>query len=380
MKTIAQKLALLVSSTSISLIFVEMLVRLFIPQQLVILRPDIWRPDDTFGHRHHENANTIVNVGEGIVHFVTDSNGYRVNRNTPQNRTEPDVSILTIGDSFLEGLHVENEFTIPEVVRKYLEDKYNQSIQIDNTGVGAWNPNHYYLEAKRALAQKKAESRTSSGQYDLGIVFLYVANDIITTKVASFPPRSYATRHKLRLPQNLEWDEIIDAIFYPINDFLETRSHSFILFKKVARIQLAKIGLTAYHFPSIFEVEEASSSRWETTAAVCEEIQSEFSTYNTPVFFVLLPAAYQVHDDVFKEYIESFDIDPESVNLVQPNELLKDEFEARGLQLVDPLEYMKQKAENGLKMYGSVNQHFDEDGHQVVSEYILPIAESYLTR
>jgi len=370
MKTIAQKLALFGSSTLVSLIFVEILVRLFIPQQLTILRIDIWRPDITFGHRHYENANTVVNVGEETVHFVTDSNGYRVNRNRPESKTKPDISILTIGDSFLEGLQVENEFTMPEVMRKYLENKYNKSVQVDNTGVGGWNPNHYYLEAKRALAKR---------QYDLGIVFLYVANDIITTKVASFPPGSRAPRYELRLPQSLEWDEIIDAILYPINHFLETRSHSFILFKKVARIQLARIGLTAYYFPSIFEVEEASSSQWGTTAAVCEKTQSEFSKYNTPVFFVLLPAAYQVHDEVFKEYIELFSIDPESVKLVQPNELLKDEFEARGLQLVDPLEFMRRKAEDDLKMYGSVNIHFSENGHQVVSEYILPIVESYLT-
>jgi hypothetical protein len=352
------------------LLLAEIFIRFIIPQQLIILRSDIWRPDSTFGYRHREHVNTILNTGEGPVHFVTDGNGYRINQNIQKDIIiQPDISILAIGDSFLEALQIENEFTIPEVVRKNLEDRYTITVQSDNTGVMGWNPNHYYLEAKRALARKK---------YQLGIVFLFVQNDIIRDEHESFPAREAAVRHDFRIPKSFNWYEIIDATLYPVNDFLETKSHLFILARNALRIQLAKIGLTARYFPTIFMKDQQDLFRWSNTARLCKKIKDEFDKYDTPVFFVLLPAVYQVNDEIFYEYIESFGIDTESVNLLRPNGLLRKEFEMEGLTLVDPLAFMKNRAKNKLKMYNSVDGHFNEQGHQVVSEYIFPVVESYL--
>jgi hypothetical protein len=370
MKSASLKIALFVLSTVIILVLAEVFVRFIMPQQLIILRSDIWRPDSTFGYRHREHVNTIVNTGEGPVHFVTDGNGYRINQNIQKDIIkQPDITILTIGDSFLEALQIENEFTIPEVVRKNLEYKYAITVHTDNTGVMRWNPNHYYLEAKRALAQKK---------YHLGIVFLFVQNDIIRDEYESFPAREAAVRHNFRIPKSFNWYEVIDAILYPVNDILETKSHLFILAKNALRIQLAKIGLTARYFPTIFMKEQKDSFRWSNTARLCKKIKDEFDKYDTPVFFVLLPTIYQVNDEIFYEYIKSFGIDTESVDLLRPNQLLRKEFEIKGLTLVDPLAFMKNRAHNKIKMYNSFDSHFNEQGHQVVSEYIMPVIESYL--
>jgi hypothetical protein len=38
-----------------------------------------------------------------------------------------------------------------------------------NAGVASWGPNYYYLESKRALAERN---------YDLGIVFITMGNDL----------------------------------------------------------------------------------------------------------------------------------------------------------------------------------------------------------
>ncbi len=44
--------------------------------------------------------------------------------------------------------------------------------------------------------------------------------------------------------------------------------------------------------------------------------------------------------------------------------------------LVDPLEYMRGEAKSGLLMYGLVDNHFNENGHQAVADYIMPVVES----
>jgi hypothetical protein len=373
MKIAAQKFALLIFSFLVMLFLGELFVRLFVPQELIIRRPDIWRPDDTFGHRHQENVNTVINRGLGPVHVVTDSNGYRVNHRRTELNHDSDISILVIGDSFIEGLAVENESTIPGLIHSQLRDKHGEKVQVDNAAVAGWNPNHYLLEAKRALGKRS---------YTLGIVFLYVGNDVITKKESSFQPESETPKartqdYKFQVPSSLELKEIINSIFLPIGAFLETKSHLFVLSKQVIRIPLARLRLTSGRGFPIFEVNKANSSRWRITAEVCEETQNEFSRYNTPVFFVLLPSIIQLYDDILKQYIWGLGLNRHSIDPYQPNRLLKGEFEARKLLLVDPLEYMSSKAKEGHEMYGTVDRHFNENGHKSVSEYIAPVVELY---
>lgn len=362
MKGIFQRLALASASTVAMLFVLEFVVRLIAPQQLIVLRPDIWRPARLVGHHHMTNANTTVNLGEGEVRFVSDVDGHRIDPDSPP-PSDPGVSVLFIGDSFVEGLQVESGAVMGEVLRGLLQNELGRSALVVNAGVGGWNPNHYLLEARRALGKRR---------FDLGIVALYVGNDTVETVVDSFPQRPYATRHRFRVPREMKRREVIDSLLYPINDFLETHSQLFILARSTFHVQLAKIGLTPLRFPPIYERSEAASARWTTTANICGKIRDAFEVESTPVLFVLLPTNYQVHEEVFDDYVESFGIDPESVDLRQPNSLLASAFDARGLHLIDPLDEMVRKGASGLRMYGSVDNHFNDFGHRSVAEVILP--------
>jgi lysophospholipase L1-like esterase len=314
-------------------------------------------------------VNTTVNTGEGEVHFVTDEDGYRINANSRSVSRQYARAILTIGDSFLEALQVENEFTMPQLVARSLEQKTGLSVRVDNAGVGSWNPNHYYLMAQEALKKRK---------YDLGIVFITIHNDIVNVETETFQPRDPVARHDLKIPKSFTRRALIDALLYPVNDLLETRSHLFVLFKTKSRVQLARLGLTAYTFPNVFDRKEENSPMWEITSHICEKIENEFGAYGTPVFFVFLPPVYQVQQDMYEEYIRSFSIAAESVDLELPNKILKREFEKRGLAFADPLESMREKARKGIKMYGLIDRHFSKAGHEAVAEFIQPMVESYI--
>ncbi len=360
------KLVLLGVSLGVGLLVAEGVVRWFAPQQLIILRNDVWKAAPVFGHRHREHADTTINTGEGTVRFVTDGDGLRISQ--PAADADAQFSVLALGDSFLEAIQVENESTMVEVLRRNLEAKSQSTVHVDNAGVGMWNPNHYYLEAQRAL---------SSRDYDLGLVFIYLGNDVIQEEVEFYEPRERTVRHSLRWPRPFERSELIQAVLYPINDILETRSHLFILFRKSMRVPLARLGLTPLTFPSEFTVAGASGLDWETTAKVCEKIQGAFQDRETPVLFVLLPTPFQVHDDMLADYLSSFGIEPTSVDLELPNRMLASEFQKRRLKFVDVLPAMQ--AQSGqMRMYGSVDQHFNENGHRVVAETIEPLAAAEL--
>lgn len=361
-------LALLVASVTVALGIAEWVVRWTRPQQLVLLRPDFWRPDSLLGHRHRESANTRVNLGTGSVRFVTDASGYRIAPGPLP--TAPSERVLMLGDSFVEALSVEYEDTIPARIQALLEARLGFSIQVDNAGVGGWDPNQYSIEARLALSRRR---------YVLGVVCLFVANDVVTERIDSYPPRPYATRHRLRWPRNVGRREWIGALLYPANDALETRSHLYVLGKETLRVQLAKLGLTAMEpIPPLFLRAHAADACWQVTSDICADIAAEFSRHGTPVYFVLFPANYQVHARVFAEYIASFGTDPEAVDLEQPNRRLQEEFTARGLRLLDPLPAMRRQAELGIRMYPRADMHFNAEGHRVVSECVAPVLASAL--
>ncbi|UCG50458.1 MAG: hypothetical protein JSW58_09595 [Candidatus Latescibacterota bacterium] len=362
--------ALLFGSFVVGVLLLELAVRLFLPQQLILLRPDIWQPDSITGHRHAADIRTRVNWGEGAVDLFTDENGYRIDRPEDANAAKADISILAIGDSFLEALQVESERTVPQVIRALLEDRYNRFVKVDNASSAGWNPNHYYKVAGQALSQTT---------YDLGIVFLFVGNDVVSEEVEFIKPRAPTIRHTLRMPRGITRGELVDAILYPVNDFLERTSQLYIFVKKSSSTLLTRLGLTALYIPAVVKIAEADSPDWDVTTSICKKISEVFYAHDTPLFFVLLPINFQVNEDIFEDYVRYFDIDPQNISLDQPNEELSGRFAAEGLQLVDTIDCLREKRRGGHTLYGSVDTHLTEDGHRTIAECLLPTIESSLS-
>jgi hypothetical protein len=371
MKRFALKGAVFGGAVLLSLLAAELVVRAVQPQELVLLNiAEILRPDDTFGWRHRENISLTVNTGEGPVVFATDAEGYRVAGGAqPDRHNDADISILVIGDSFLEALAVEFDQTVPALLESHLSKAHSSPTVADNTAVGGWGPNHYYLEAKRAL-----ESRS----YDVGLVFLYVGNDVITSRSNSFTPRSLGAERRFRVPTDLQWQARRNGVFYRINNLLETKSHLFLLVKHRLWTTLAQFGLTASYFPNIFQRSNEPADWWAITAETAKAIGNVFSDHGVPVTFVLIPSKYQVYEDVFYRYVQGFGIDVETVDLEQPNRLLKQEFRARDLVLMDLLEALRQHS--GGRLYGSIDSHLNADGHRFIASYLRPHVESLLAK
>jgi len=367
MKNSFKNILLLLTSLIICLIFAEFTTKTFFPQNLIYYNDDVWKPDSLFGWRHYANANTMINTGgAGLKHFVTDENGYRINKNTDDAMKSKDyvINILVLGDSFLEALQVENEETIPQFLKQDMLLKYDLDVNFYNSAVGGWNPNHYYLETKKVLQEKTI---------DLGIVFLYVANDIVKSIHTSYKPRARAKRHKLKIPHRLSWSDFKYSIFYPINDFFEVKSHLFIFIKQRMRPIFSKISLTAYYFPDLFYLEEKSSNRWEITTQICKNIHDKFTNLGIPIVFILLPPFYQCDEKVFYEYVEDLNIPLDSVDLEQPNKLLAQYFKKYNIDLYDPLDFMRKKTNSSLNLYGNIDEHLNAEGHCAIAEYLLPI-------
>jgi len=362
LKTIFGRLGIAAASVLTSLVILEILVRIFFPQQLIRLRPDVFVPQEGYGWRKAPNLDTTINTGERTVRLITDDEG---NRTGSSPIRDPDYEVLVLGDSFVEALQVEYEQSMLGLLEPSLAETSGISVYFKNTGVSQWNPGHYLRMAREEL--------TDDADYDAVLVFIYVDNDIVSSDTTSFEPYQPAPVHHFRVPKNFTRSELIDSVFYPTNDVLERTSHLYIFTKARFDILLARVGLTAYYFPTAMYVSEADSDMWETTTELLVGIQELADAQDIPVLYVLLPAVYQVDEAQFAEYQAYFDIDPATTDLDQPNRILTENLEAKDLAVVDLLPVFRQAHDDGIgPLYGQIDRHLTPEGHQLVAEYLQP--------
>jgi lysophospholipase L1-like esterase len=346
----------------------ELAVRLVKPQQLIILREDLWMPADTIGHRLRPNVSTTVNTGERTVHVYTDADGFRIGE---AGRRDAPVRVLLIGDSFAEAIQVEYEQSYAHLIERGLSEALGREVVVRNAGVSDWSPNNYLIRARQLLGRDSV---------DLVIVTIFAGNDAISQRREYFPPRTPVATHALRFPRSLAAREVIDALLAPVNDGLEKRSHLFILLKNQFAGLRMRLGVTADYLPLEFRRSEATSVRWRTTAEVSRALADTARALGTPTLFVIIPERIQVYEEDFQRYLEGFGIDSSLVDLDQPTRELATTFAAESLHVLDALAAFQSARPVGPKLFGTVDQHLSPEGHRVLSSLVVPAATKALGR
>ena len=351
-------LGLVAVSIAGSLGFAELVVRWFAPQQLVLIRPDVWQSVDTVGWRFRPNLHTQVNTGERTVHLYTDRQGFRVG---PRGRVEADTRVLLIGDSYMAALQVEYEQSLAGLLEHRLPERLGRPIAIRNAGQAGWDPPQYLFEARSLFARDT---------FSLALVSVYIGNDVVTSRPDRIPPRLPVETYAFRVPTRVSSAEVIDAFFHPLNDWLKRRSQLFIFFKTRLEPVLMHLGLTAEYFPEEFRRSTRASSRWAVTCGLLADIAGAAAQQGVRTVFLLVPAPFQVEPEVFREYARGFGLDSTQVDLDQPTRLIREGLEARGLTVLDVLPAFRVAERNGPALYGSVDRHFSPRGHQVLEQLI----------
>jgi hypothetical protein len=360
-RAVLANLAILAGSLGFALLACEIAVRVISPRQLILKRPDMWQPDDTVGWVHQRNANTTVNTGEGTVHFVTDTDGNRVGVG---GRIDGGVKVLLLGDSFMEALQVEYAESVAGLMETRLSAAVGTQVAVRNVAVGGWDPDQYLIQLRRSLARDSVA---------VVVTAMFMGNDIVLNRRDRVPARVPVEEHRLRIPRRASWREIVDAVLYPVNDFLEVRSQLFILAKSRLQGLLVRLGLSAAYFPPALLRSNAGSRMWDNTASICADIAAVAKAHHTPVIFVLLPNNLQVDQARLNAYLTSFHIAPATVDVEQPNRRMRDALVPQGIEVVDATPALRTAHARGEKLYGDVDEHFTRAGHKVVADTLVPM-------
>ena len=351
-------LGLLCLSLGAGLLISELLVRWVAPQQLILVRPDMWQPVDTLGWVNRPNADTHVNTGERTVRWITDDRGFRV---PPHGTPKGEHSILILGDSFMAALQVDYEQSLPGLMEEGLKEALGRPVAVHNSAVTGWDPPHYLLKARRMLQETS---------FDLVLVAVYLGNDIVPGRIDTYEPRSPTEFATLRLPTELSWSEFTEAFARPVNDHLKTRSHLFLFLKNNLELLLIRLDLTERYMPWGVQQENRDAEAWGVTANILADVASHGEKEGTPTLFVLIPSEHQVNPRALRQHAQAMGYDPDTLDPEQPSRIMTEEMQDRGLWSLDVLPALRAAHDDGRQVYGSVDPHFTPAGHEIVWEAI----------
>lgn len=354
------KLALLFFSLVLALFSIEFGLRIFLPQQLVLIRPDIWVPVEGLGWQYAKNLDTTVNSGERTVRLITDEQGNRIGHNhppLPQAR-----KVLFIGDSFTTAYQVEYEDTFTALIEKEAQAQLGVPVNCVNAAVGGWGPSHYRIKLEQELARS---------DWDAVVVALYTGNDIAKKRAQSFSPRKSSV-HRFAMPRAFTAAEITENILYPINNILETRSHAFSLLKRRGKFLLMRMHLSAHAFPDVLLTTQKDAPRWEITADICEEMQL-LAQGHCPILFLLLPDLCSANAEVARNYASAVGFAENDYDVEQSHRILGELLNQRNITVFDARPSLVAAGdEDADDLYGVVDPHFDLGGHRVVAKACTP--------
>src|SRR5687768_17493591 len=181
---------------------------------------------------------------------MTDAKGFRVGQN---GGVVAPTRVLLLGDSFGAALQVQYEESLPGLLERRLPTVLGRRVAVHNTAVNGHSPSQYLIRARQELAREP---------YGLVLVMFFLGNDILEDRAEYYPPLQQTNVRNFRVPRHATWTEIVDAMLYPINDFLKQHSHLFVLAKNQARTVLMRMGLTYLHIPYEVLRANAADRRW----------------------------------------------------------------------------------------------------------------------
>jgi hypothetical protein len=285
-KNLRRNLALLATSTLLSLLLAEALVRIVYPQQLAV-----W----------HTMRDGLVIHPPGLVTYLTEFkqearfNAFGMRDQEHATRKPKGAArILVLGDSFMEALQVAFEDSFPSLVESGLRDKLNRNIEVINCAVSGWGQDDQ-------LAYLRKNGRAF--EPDLILVAMTLHNDVLDNLRERFHT---LTDGKLSQKPVARLSESEFRILQ-LKGFFASHSHLWQLLRKLktrreTRTLAAALDKHVAYLIGKNEEPKDLERGWTLTFALFKEIRDVAESMGARTAIMLIPLKLQLQEDALANF------------------------------------------------------------------------------
>ena len=369
MRSIAGNAALLGFATLVTIFMAEGLVRLVAPQRLESYRP-IYEADSLLVYRLKRNYAAVHHQPEFEIHESTNDIGLR---DGPIGAKRQDVSrILGLGDSFSYSNSVNLEDTFFKQLERLQKDEGGPEIEVINGAVPAYSTiqEFRYLERDGLKLQPDAVvlgfyvGNDFQDSYELFDSLGRPTVDVVDGELRAndhFPSARYEQQERTLRTATLS-----------IRAFLASHSALYVFLRERFSETLWRMGLRNNPPPPDFcarKPSPAMQAGWHMTRSLLDSMAAVCATRDVQLVVVILPTQYQVHEELWVHHFTTFGLNPADYDLEQPQRILKEFCENRGMVYVDVLPAMRKRAQSERLFY-PIASYMTPAGHRLVAEVV----------
>lgn len=357
-------------SIIVTLLIVELIVRIFWPQT-----GSFYQSDQTLGARLRPNAKGIATTEGKRVPITINEYGYR-GWQYPQQKMANVTRIAVLGDSYIEALQMPED----KIATKLLENQLNQDAQKKHEvlafGVSGYGTTQSYLTYQTYAKQFQPDS----------VVLTITSGNDIRNNVKKFEQedqKPYFTIENNELVLNQP--VLKESLLKKINKLALNSSHLYrLVIFRAMRLPFLQKNLANNNMPTDYNVYRCEyDAEWENAWAITKKILSQFrqevESSGSQFFVVNLTSFLPIHgqsalEELYKQYPAMKD---QCWDLEKPNKILKEFAEQNSIKYLDLLPAFKKDYEQTMQeAHLLVDGHWNEHGHELAAS----LMKEFLTR
>lgn len=331
------------------LIISEIVLRYFIPQRLVSHYSGLYILDDILGYKIKPGWSGVSSSPEYQHEIKINSKGYYDDEFPEHN--DNIIKIALLGDSFIFDVGNPYGERLSEVLEKRLNSidfikKENKKVDVLNLGVNGYDPYRYLLTWRQIGRKLKP---------DLVLLSFYAGNDYAGKPEKIIPEIPKSHYHGIK------------AVLYIMNEFLETRSHLYILLRTSFESIRIRLGLSDKYLPRILTDPEGAV---KSILPVMQEIGKEFKD-GPPLIIFQIPHRAIVDKKFARKMAKVNGIPFGNLNYDAPSRafvMITKSF--KSVFCVDLEEAFD--GNGGGKLFFPIDGHWNGRGVEVAAEVLLP--------
>ncbi|MBS3113810.1 SGNH/GDSL hydrolase family protein [Candidatus Woesearchaeota archaeon] len=360
-----KNLMILVIVIVVMLVFLEIIVRIFFPQNL-----NYTMFDSTLMYKHIPDFEVRFGRQEFSNLIKFNSNGLR-DYEYEYEKPKDTFRVLLLGSSFSQALQVNLDQTYENLVEKKLnENKQNEKrYEVINTAVGGWG-----------TAQELFYLKTEGLKYDPDLITLdFSIRDISENAINSLVTveNGKIVEHipvKASLPKRflLFCSRYTHLCSLAQTVILSDAAKDGFLNKLLTRAKVNTETKRTLKREDIFLKENSAefNEAIEETFLLIKEIKKVADSKNIPLVIFIIPNREQVDDEKLKQFMEKYSLTKENVEYDKFQKLAKKFALENSISYFDALPYFRQQSTNNT-FYFNIDGHWNSKGHELAADLIF---------
>lgn len=367
-KKIAGNILALFVSLTVSILLLEVIVRVFLPQR--IETPfNCFAADPLLGWKTKPGLRQTFNAADFSMYVEANKEGFRDVEHTYK-KPEGAFRIVGLGDSMLFGYGVGYEDTALKRLGQLLssDNPLEPKIETINLGISGYDINQY---------KKSLEIEGARYSPDLVIMFFYVGNDW-TDKENSYLDSKVDKRGFLVEPK--ADSTALRILLSPVRAFLKSYSQLYMLLRDRIKGWLMKNKIMAVPYIDLYKkdlnLEKKYIHTLETIKQTSLYCRNELSC---PFLLCIIPEKMQVRKPLLELAINAYKINPQDYDWRNTQDTLIKYCEKNKIMYIDLLPALSE-AEINKPTYLEIDWHWNKYGHSLAAQEIYKYLKTKETK